>query len=391
MHDYPTKPISLTRLNMTDNIRSRCGSYSSIDDLSDILSGRFSISSADTDVSIPSYFESTSKCPEYTAPNDTLPSYTPTLESFGLCLIKPEFLTPYKSANKSWEPVLLELNLTQLIVYELQCSKDLKNLITSLFKVRNNGDWEITDSFFDRLQKTSGLKSLGKLHNLVKDNKMLFEPVHTRQEFLKVIHQYKCTESQRYTLNASRVGIAANMHEHPRDDPLTVIKYKNTLRLRVETLQALLLFWSFDSMVSWFSDLDAGKELSNNYRSQNMDGPKSLPNFTTYRNILALGIDDTISTDHHIDINGYPLYISNNYNTTDLSFIKACLPRLNSYDKWPKLVLSNFDQFECSNINNNLFLDYSKLTNKNPTNPNQLVKCRAFAIEQEGLVSVVGY
>ena len=73
--------------------------------------------------------------PEYSQSHEDLPEYTSSLNYYGLSLIKTEFITPYQynSGNRSWKPVLLELNSTQLKIYNLSIDKKLQDLLICLY------------------------------------------------------------------------------------------------------------------------------------------------------------------------------------------------------------------------------------------------------------------
>ncbi|KAI5962184.1 uncharacterized protein KGF55_003260 [Candida pseudojiufengensis] len=78
--------------------------------------------------------------PEYSKSSEILPNYNSSLNYYGLAILKIEFNTPYhyNNSNRSWKPVLLHMNSTQLNIYNLKCDKKLKDLIINLYFELNN-------------------------------------------------------------------------------------------------------------------------------------------------------------------------------------------------------------------------------------------------------------
>ncbi|KAI5954541.1 hypothetical protein KGF54_002316 [Candida jiufengensis] len=83
---------------------------------------------------------SPSNLPEYSKPAEILPNYVSSINYYGLALIKTEFNTPYhyNGTNRSWRPVLLHMNSTQLKIYSINGDKKLKELILNLYFELNN-------------------------------------------------------------------------------------------------------------------------------------------------------------------------------------------------------------------------------------------------------------
>lgn len=328
--------------------------------------------------SIPSYSDSIAICPKYTFPNDILPSYSPTVPLYGLCLVQVEFHSPYHSNNKrSFEPMLVELNSTQLILYKMKCGKSLHNLLVSLFKYNNVNDLKNLSSKAKR-----HLKSIDKHYNLLCQNRCLFEPITDFEYFQTLLKTYKCEEFKCLTLQNLQIGIAPCLEENPNMDPIVLVKYNNCLRVRIELNQLLLQFWSFHGLVEWYRNLVIGKDLCDHKTVTNF---KSLPSLGIYRELMDE--DEYVRNNNQLEINGYKFYINNTYSNKEIKLLKYCIPDLNSYDEWKTLVISNYDRFEFSCRGGNLYINYQKLDNSKNF-ASGLNRCRSFSVEQEGLVSL---
>lgn len=351
--------------------------------LSDSYYSQLSLNSYSSSISgslesIPSYSESVAICPKYTLPNEVLPSYTPTLQLYGLCLVQLEFNNPYcMNSKRSFEPMLVELNSTQLILYKLNCGKTLSNLLKSLFKYNNIDDLKKFSS-----KDRRALKLLDKNFGLISDNRSLFEPITDSCHFQALLSAYRCEEFKRLTLQNIQMGIAPCIGENPSIDPVVLVKYSNCLRVRIELNQFLFQFWSFHSLVEWYRNLTIGKDLSD---FESITHFKSLPRFEMYRQLMEE--DKTVKSSNEIVIEGYLLFMARTYSDTEVQFLKYCIPDLNSYDKWKTLVLSNFDRFDFNASDDNLYINHNKLNTIKKTK-RVLNKCRTFSVQQEGLVSL---
>ncbi|EGV64950.1 hypothetical protein PSN45_005306 [Yamadazyma tenuis] len=351
---------------------------SSCESLNDIFSARDSIISDVSDASIPTYYESTIKCPEYSTLEEPLPSYVPTLESFGLCLVKLEFLTPYKSNSRAkWEPMMLELNSTQLILRELNCSRTLKNLVVGLFQARN-GPQDKSHSHM--------CKNLGKFYDELKHNQMLFEPVSNRAEASSVLNRYGGDIACKLALHSSMVGVAPNAQEHVDKDSITLIPYKNTLRLRAEMYQMLVQTWSFAAMVKWCEELVVARDLCHNFDGS-LAKRRTLPDYGVFQALNQNNLQDEETT-NSVVINNFSFYVDGRYNMTEMSMINACLPKLKSYDNWSNLVLSNVEALKIHPTEGNIYVNYLKLNAAAAKFKPQEGPCRQFSIKSEGLVSL---
>lgn len=291
--------------------------------------------------------------PEYTPPQEELPNYQPSLQYYGLCLTKTEFLTPYHAnPRRSWKPVILELNSTQLNFYDLNCSSHLKNLIISLYGEQNqlddlainlNNDYqqrksasdiviEQLDDLFagdaygglnlgeiseelahfktsasDKVMKKWGnyktnksFKHLSSYYKEMKNNLMLMEPTSNYEEYrYSQLYKYRSDLINSYTLDNLKVGEAPSLNQlisalykedtKSTNQPIsTLTKYKNCLRLRIECKQMLLQFWSFHSLINWFRNLSIGKDLCKPVDQRLITKLKSIPNRSNLRNNALL-------------------------------------------------------------------------------------------------------
>lgn len=382
--------------------RSRGSSEVSLSDSSNSVLDTEGLGSSDnasattdmSDGSIPSYLESTVKCPKYTAPTEELPDYKPTIEYFGLCLHRVELVNPYKLNNSpSWEPVLVEINSTQLIIYELQCDKSLKRLITALYKGFNEtATSKAYTTKFQQLKLKLALKPLPKHYELLKDNRLLFEPTTHRDKFIQVTNLLNAIPMARYTLNNSKFGLAPHL-DAGMDSTINPLKYDNTIRIRAELHQMLLQFWSFHSMINWFRNLVVAKDLCTNFNSEKtLSKFKMLPSMESVSDLQLFqeltNAKSLVEESHYVNVQDYEFYARKPYSDIEMKLIKSSLPSLQPFDKWTHLVLSNYDQFETVNDNDNLYINYGKLPRNSLHNVSFNENCRLFSIQQEGLVSL---
>ncbi|EMG49522.1 hypothetical protein SBY92_001299 [Candida maltosa Xu316] len=290
--------------------------------------------------------------PTYTTSSEAVPDYTPSLNYYSISLIKTEFLTPYhyNGGNRSWKPVLLELNSTQLKIYNLNVDKKFNELLTCLYfelnslnqltkdlnshYKKNNGidfsefingnDDDVSDLFagdayggMDSTKLVLSDSGFGKLRNKLKnqkanktlqsiklhydelkDNKFLFEPTACPSEYQDFAKKHRGSLLHCYSLSHLQVGEAPSLNqlisamykeEHiGNTNNSSLVKYKNTLRLRIEYKQILLQFWSFHGMINWFRNLTIGRDLSTPVELRQVTQLKSIPSRNTSRNNALL-------------------------------------------------------------------------------------------------------
>lgn len=292
---------------------------------------------------VPSYSEHMNgeESPMYTAPSEPLPQYEPSLEYYGLSLIKTEFSSPYhyNNGNRSWKPVLLEINSTQLNIYDLKVEKKVLDLIVALYndsnqlddvmqivqneKMNNEGEDDLDEMWNDAYQgdvddmkqstssKWKNLwhkskynkvlnKGISQYYDLIKENRMLFEPTKSASEYSIFKSRFQGIQIASYTLNNMYVGEApslnhliSSMYKEDKShinkhNISTLVKYKNTLRIRIELKQMLFQFWSFYGMVHWFRALSIAKDLSSPLEDRSVTKLKSIPSRNSRNdNLLA--------------------------------------------------------------------------------------------------------
>lgn len=280
--------------------------------------------------------------PAYTKAQDALPTYEPSLQLYGLALLKTEFLTPYhyNTGKRTWRPVVLELNSTQLNMYQLNVSSGLEQLVMALFHHQNQllelalnvkndhkpdellvmeqfdelfagdaygGDvpqdvFSMTKSEKLRYKLTQkrharAISNIAAYSHDIADNHMLFEPVTSAVAFTKFKAAYCGAIVHSYTLDNINVGEAPSLNhlisalykedKHPTNAS-TLVKYKNCLRLRIECKQVLLQLWSFYAMVQWYRNLNIGCDLCKPVDSRNITKLKSIPSRYSSRNNALL-------------------------------------------------------------------------------------------------------
>lgn len=283
--------------------------------------------------------ETLGAAPPYEPPTERLPGYKLSLQFFGMGLVKTEFKTPYhyNGGNRSWKPVMLEINSTQLKVYDMKLSKKHLDLIVALYMEVNQlkdlmnatkegavlPEIEDLDEFasdayggsFDCLKQSrsdkiksswqrgkhhfSLSKHMATFYDYLKDNGMLFEPTESLDEFLQFRKRVECELNEVYTLSNLSVGEAPSLTQVISSmvkgtdnayqyNVAELVKYKNTLRVRVELKQILIQFWSFYGMVHWFRNLCIGKDLSEPLETRNYTRLKSIPSHNDSHNNALL-------------------------------------------------------------------------------------------------------
>lgn len=290
---------------------------------------------------VPGYYEqeNSEELPIYMAPDEPLPQYEPSLEYFGLSLIKTEFSSPYhyNNGNRSWKPVLLEINSTQLNIFDLKVEKKVLELIVALYndanqlndvmqmvqkeKMNNDSNDDVDEMWNDAYegevddlkQSTSSKwkslwhkskynkvlnKSISQYYDFIKENRMLFEPTKSATEYSIFKTKFQGNQIASYTLNNMYVGEApslnhlmSSMYKEDKShinkhNISTLVKYKNTLRVRIELKQILLQFWSFYGMVHWFRALSIAKDLSSPLEDRCVTKLKSIPSRNSRNNNL---------------------------------------------------------------------------------------------------------
>ncbi|CAN3374541.1 hypothetical protein DIRU0_D19614 [Diutina rugosa] len=248
------------------------------------------------------------RLPAYSPPQEQLPAYSPTVQYYSMALIQEEFTTPvHMACNQRWQPMMVELNSTQLNLYSLGCDKKLRQTIVDSYKEVNS-----LKEMMEEMKLTMGTPKIGKLfkslntskqvdissiYDDIRDNRMLFEGSDSQAHFSAIKQRYQLKLENSYTLHELQVGEAMSMNQlasamHKKEmRPLrleTLLKYKNVLRLRVECSQLLMQLWSFHGVVAWYRLLVLGKDLAAPIESRELTRLKSLPSRYTVRNNALL-------------------------------------------------------------------------------------------------------
>ncbi|OBA20969.1 hypothetical protein METBIDRAFT_42425 [Metschnikowia bicuspidata var. bicuspidata NRRL YB-4993] len=421
---------------------------------------------------------------------DDIPAYTPSLQFYGIALLKMEFDTPWSDRSTLLKPVVVELNSNQLNMYEFAADKTTVGVVGSLFKHQNYADAsqeppaaDYTELYFfdcdaygDSSAPEAPKPMFSKLRNCLDKkktqrvlsaslspgmclNKLLLEPTSDRAVYDQFAAIYRGKLIHSYTLAHLNVGEApcltlARYKEEKRHsaNAMTLVNYRNTLRLRIEYTQLLLHFWSFHGMVHWFRNMSVGRDLASSIDDRKLTVLKSVPrNFSVANNALleasareALTFNpDTCKMVHRdsissaedrascfseytmgsgesgassvasacsescknltVDIYGAKLTcFENMYTPIEKQYISKCIPVLNSFDKWmgAKITISNYEHFvprltrDNCNENENVFISHYKFSdlvktyNRNPAATSGPRRCRDFYVDSAGLVSI---
>lgn len=367
--------------------------------------------------------------PPYAIQGELLPKYTPSLSFFGLALMEIEFTSPYHSnAKRELKPVLLELNSTQLNLYELRVSSTSENLIVALYNHQNQisdlasnlqntlygegqpllaytrdlgillDDLEYENpSEYVKLSSSNKLvnkwkkhktnvllnKSLPDLYNQYEENKMLFEPTSSYEEYVKKTAHIKGKLLRSYTLANCKAGEAPSVLQmafkedsNPtiNQNELTLVKSKNTLRLRLELNQILLQFWSFHAMINWYRNILIAKDLSTPIEERGVSKLKSIPTRYNRANNALLAAMALDSDYRNQNLSSYPTTPSYTYlasskigtlhceiNTTDESIDESIFTRnRSSSSSYSEYSVGGDGEIFYSEINKYKFISYER-------------------------------
>lgn len=385
--------------------------------------------------------------PPYEPPLDQIPPYSSAISYYGTALLKTEFDTPYAASTcLGMHPVILELNSNQLKIFEF-ADKSVCSSIEALFTHQNyfenslkpeprfpeadylmDGDAYLDDapelgkSFMTKIKsKLSNHKTQKKLNELVLrqsefiNNGMLLEPTDDAEVYLKFAQKYRGKLLHSLTLQNLQIGEAPSTSSstyrgvQPCQNCSSVIKYRNSLRLRVEYRQILLHMWSFYAMVHWYRNLSIGKDLTWSLDTRTVSRIKSIPrHFTAFNNAMLSAVANEallplnrepqrtkLVSSHHDDhsfcssefcsvmsesrgsvstaasevsdklsdtghlvsvISGLKIECNEDYyKPSEKQYISNCIPLLNSYDKWTgtKLTILNVEYMLPQNDSHN--------------------------------------
>uniref|UniRef100_A0A0L0NYW7 Uncharacterized protein n=1 Tax=Candidozyma auris TaxID=498019 RepID=A0A0L0NYW7_CANAR len=434
---------------------------------------------------LPSYTEAELPLPPYEA--DKIPNYTPSLVFSGVALLKKEFDTPWLGSVGLMKAVFLELNSNQLNIYELK-DKAVASMVEVLFHHQNhdnrsprlnsisssNSDDYVFDgdaygedsvehgpNVFGKLRKKfvshKAEKKLAQLpaFSQFANNGMLLEPtsdVATATAFARY-HRGKMLHS--FTLLNLQVGEAPSTnsvsYKEDQTSPtsaVALLKYRNTLRLRIEYCQILLHFWSFYSMVHWYRNLCIGRDLASSLDTRNVTRLKSIPRDYSASNIALLSAaarealgrfqgdskrsllysesstssssdsdsdsvmsrctNETACTnynDYSVEIYGTKIACLEEYfSPVEKQYITNCIPVLNLYDKWVglRVTVLNYERMlpknDALNVNENgrvfiLPMTFSSVVKTYQKQFKSLLEtltraCKEYYVDDKGLVSI---
>ncbi|KAF3988337.1 hypothetical protein FT663_02371 [Candidozyma haemuli var. vulneris] len=420
---------------------------------------------------------------------DQIPGYSSSLGFSGVALLKKEFDTPWSSSSASLKAVCLELNSNQLNIYDFK-DKALAGMVEVLFQYQNHddkpakaatapaaaldnylfdGDAYGEESFdngptvFGKLKKKySSHKAEKKLAQLSEfsqfgKNGVLLEPTDDSQAAAKFSKKHRGKILHSFTLSNLQLGEAPSTNSVNYKEDLTsptssaaLLKYRNTLRLRIEYSQILLHFWSFYGMVHWYRNLCIGRDLSSSLDTRILSRLKSIPRDYSPTNITLLGAaareafrplsmeskrnsqltyasslqstdsdgdslmsrcsNDTTCTSlegyerSFVEVSGSKITcFEEMYTPVEKQYISNCIPVLNSYDKWAgsKMTVSNYEKMLPKNDSKNVnekgrvyispmsFCSSVKSYQKQFPNLSITKKeCKEYYVDDNGLVSI---
>lgn len=217
-------------------------------------------------------------CPKYpvVAPNqdvELLPAYTPAAYKISIACRKVEWLSPYEvSLNRSWKNCVIELNSTQLNIYQIPTI-----LESSLLNFQGTSDTENCYSLFEQLEDEN-LRSVVTTNRDSKFRRLcdaisFFEtdtpehknnPSNTASKILKTQSLSKLVRS--YSLQHAKIGLATDY-----------LKKSNVLRLRLESEQFLLEFSSANQLIEWNLGLCIGRDISTDIQQREDPRYRTVP------------------------------------------------------------------------------------------------------------------
>lgn len=191
--------------------------------------------------------------------NEMLPTYSPAAYKISIACRKIEWLSPYEaSLNRSWKNIVIELNSTQLNLYQIPTM--LENSLLNFQVDHENEECCDTSSCMDddnlmSTVTTSGDAKFRKLCDAIRffDSDTPYSK-NDRSKILgnknvKAQAQSKLIRS--YSLQYAKIGLATDY-----------TKKSNVLRLRLESEQFLLEFSSAKELIEWNLGLCIGRDVS---------------------------------------------------------------------------------------------------------------------------------
>ncbi|PVH15477.1 uncharacterized protein CXQ87_003319 [Candidozyma duobushaemuli] len=400
---------------------------------------------------------------------DKTPGYSPSLAFHGVALLKKEFDTPWSSSSGPLRAVCLELNSNQLNIYDLK-DKNLAGIVEALFQFQNHdnrtakpasqrssSDYLFDGDAYGDDAMDNGPTVFGKLKKKLSthkaEKKLAQLPSYpTAARFFKtnkgdILHSFTLSNLQ---LGEAPSTNSINYKEDSTSPTSSValLKYRNTLRLRIEYCQLLLHFWSFHGMIHWYRNLCIGRDLSTSLDARSLTRLKSIPRDYSASNIALLSAaarealspfeseskrsgsysssirstdseeDSIMSRCSHdtacttvadcirskVEINGMKVICFEDlYTPVEKQYISNCIPVLNSYDKWvgSRVTVSNFEHMlpknDANNVNENgrvfispmSFCSSVKAYQKQfPGLSKSRKKCKDYYVDDKGLVSI---
>lgn len=416
---------------------------------------------------------------------DKTPGYSPSLAFHGVALLKKEFDTPWSSSSGPLRAVCLELNSNQLNIYDLK-DKNLAGMVEALFQFQNydnrtakpasqrspsdylfDGDAYGDDAMdngptvFGKLKKKLSThkaeKKLAQLQSYPQfsNNGVLLEPTDDCEAAARFFKANKGDILHSFTLLNLQLGEAPSTNSINYKEDLTsptssvaLLKYRNTLRLRIEYCQLLLHFWSFHGMIHWYRNLCIGRDLSTSLDARSLTRLKSIPRDYSASNIALLSAaarealspfgseskrqssysssirssdseeDSIMSRCSHdtactsvadcmrskVEVNGMKVTCFEDlYTPVEKQYISNCIPVLNSYDKWvgSKVTVLNFEHMlpknDANNVNENgrvfilpmsFCLSVKAYQKQFPGLSKSKKECKDYYVDDKGLVSI---
>lgn len=203
-------------------------------------------------------------CPKYPiAPvttSEDLPPYSPSVYKVGVAARKVEWLSPYEpSPNRSWKHVIVELNSTQLNFYRIPSNLEsqvlsFKTCTQGQEKTLNDFEQELSniDSYVTQAEDLEFFKLCKRL-NLVDSSACGLSSnfLATEDDNHRLIKSKNKSLIRSYSLQHAKIGLASDYK-----------KRSNVLRIRAESEQILLNFFSTKELIDWNTAVDIGKDIS---------------------------------------------------------------------------------------------------------------------------------
>lgn len=218
-------------------------------------------------------------CPRFPVIDDLksdhgLPCYSPTVYKIGIVSRKVEWISPYEPCPlRSWKSTIIELNSTQLNIYQIP--RGLEGPLRETQLMRFSPRWETSQQTLDTFASVFTSAEDIRLHTAAKkfgffddaqalivdgqcSNKRLSANAHPNNKQKTLVRSF--------SLQYAKIGLASDYSKKP-----------NVLRLRLENEQFLLHFSHPKDLIDWNLALSVGRDVASDILIREVPRYRTVP------------------------------------------------------------------------------------------------------------------